>query len=1011
MSQKTPETEAHFKNPDNIYYGTDFWMLNDKLSEEEMLFQLKEMADKGTKCLLVRTYAGLISDYPGREFKKSMDFVIKNTKKLGLNVFLQAKYMPECIPNIPNKYVMHHITPKNSEDVLTDDNVICEHNGFSFCITSADSILDLFNADAVDYYIKDCYEDMWKDFEAYYGNVIQSIWVDEPAFGRKNPPLPCGFPAIFKETYGYDILPEIYKLWFSEGNYKTVRYHYRILLQKLLEDSYFKRLKKWCAQKKLMVSGHLLGEDRLESQIRLSAACMPYYKYFDIPGMDVLTLHAEWNDTPVRQKPGDELRDSQRLCTTPLQIMSAVNQAGNSSRVLCEMYGASTENMTFRNQMYLFGRLAVFGINHRSIHGIFYSLRGRRKRGYAPHINYCQPYWQKYENMYKYCARTSAFTRFGNPVSDILVLHPLETGYTILNELLPGTASDYGIAGYDAWFYTLLMNLNSAHVRFDLGDFATIRDMGEITACGSFKVGCMEYKTVVLPRLDVLSAHVCSLLKEFSSRGGKIICIGSMPTMLDGYTHDFKDDFDAELVTLSDCIPHIAEHSSGYMLSGTDNAAHIIVKHRKSDSTDYFILMNTDCAHKKSIQLAVGGKKQAKIWNAENGGVTPVYSEFDGKKTVLKTDIDAGASLLVSFEKNNCSVAPILPEKTVSIKLDGGATVKRNTENALLLEYCRYKTEDSEYSCEMPVLLANELLYKKHAVQRIALQFDFYTGCTLSGLKLALEDMENSDIYFNGEQIKAIASGFYIDKSFQKINLPCSKVGKNTITIHKTYIPLSKTSKGLSSIFETSDGTELECMYLLGNFIVKGSSERCLNGCIRMNRNFRLTKEVNHIDGNDLTCEGYPFYAGAAEITKQIRLPFTEMPTHARFKIKCLNAAAAELYVNGKHICDINRGEFSAECTHALKNGENTIMLRLYGTLRNAFGPSHRPIGERGNTFGDTPSRSRGCYGYFDEPWIPMNTDADITEETIDTDTPVWTASYNLIPFGTDGAELVLYYD
>ena len=36
-----------FVNPDKIYHGTDFWMLNDKLDEDEIIRQLNEMKKQG----------------------------------------------------------------------------------------------------------------------------------------------------------------------------------------------------------------------------------------------------------------------------------------------------------------------------------------------------------------------------------------------------------------------------------------------------------------------------------------------------------------------------------------------------------------------------------------------------------------------------------------------------------------------------------------------------------------------------------------------------------------------------------------------------------------------------------------------------------------------------------------------------------------------------------------------------------------------------------------------------
>ena len=54
-----------FVNPDKMYNGTDFWMLNDRLEEDEIVRQLHEMKKQGVYSFIARTYIGLKSDYPG----------------------------------------------------------------------------------------------------------------------------------------------------------------------------------------------------------------------------------------------------------------------------------------------------------------------------------------------------------------------------------------------------------------------------------------------------------------------------------------------------------------------------------------------------------------------------------------------------------------------------------------------------------------------------------------------------------------------------------------------------------------------------------------------------------------------------------------------------------------------------------------------------------------------------------------------------------------------------------
>ena len=64
-------TNETFKHPKDIYRGTDFWMLNGRLNDEDIVSQLKEMKDKGVYSFIARTYLGLKSDYPGADSRLS----------------------------------------------------------------------------------------------------------------------------------------------------------------------------------------------------------------------------------------------------------------------------------------------------------------------------------------------------------------------------------------------------------------------------------------------------------------------------------------------------------------------------------------------------------------------------------------------------------------------------------------------------------------------------------------------------------------------------------------------------------------------------------------------------------------------------------------------------------------------------------------------------------------------------------------------------------------------------
>ena len=64
-----------FKNPPQIYKGTDFWMLNDELRDDEIRRQIAEFHDKGMGAFIARTYVGLRTDYPGPKWKHQISTV------------------------------------------------------------------------------------------------------------------------------------------------------------------------------------------------------------------------------------------------------------------------------------------------------------------------------------------------------------------------------------------------------------------------------------------------------------------------------------------------------------------------------------------------------------------------------------------------------------------------------------------------------------------------------------------------------------------------------------------------------------------------------------------------------------------------------------------------------------------------------------------------------------------------------------------------------------------------
>ncbi len=989
--------QAAFSDPPEIYRGTDFWMLNDRLSEDGIVMQLTEMKKQGVYSFIARTYIGLKSDYPGPDFKSKTALIIETAKRLGLKVFLQACYMPEAVVDLPCQYALRYILPvKNGEEGTR--RVLCRKGDYSFVEHNSETFLDMFDPDAMDYYIRKCYGEMWREFSSEFGKTVLSVWVDEPCYRGGLVPMTAKAESAFLQKWGYSLSDEAWKLFEDGEGYETVRYHYRVMMRDLMEENYFKKVRRWCNEHGLLFSGHLMLEETLSSQIYRASAVMPYYKYFDIPGIDVLGGQMNWVDEPIRD--GGEI---ETLYAASMQCVSAARQAGRE-HILAEMYGVVGEHMGFRNMLHMFDSYASMGINHRCVHGMFYSLHGRGKRAYPPHINYYQPYWEKYKNVTDYCARVSYFISEGVTEGEIAILHPLESAYCIYH----GTLGDRKYGGdnaYDQKFISLLIFLKTLHRDPELCDLATLRDMGSVQN-RRLQIGKMDFGTLLLPNIKVLTADALELIKQFTASGGRLILLGELPTLLDGYPNEslaadlqaLPNSFVAsDLVALEKLL---AADKLPYRLEGR-GAKDLLVNRRKVGNGYHFFLFNNDCSHTSRATLTVEGCYKVSLCNGFDGSITACPA-ISGEETALSLEVPCGGSLMLWLEEGTTAEADINSGKRHTLlSLNGTWTASPESQNTLLLEYFSYKTEQGGFSRPFPIAAIQKLLTDGEYEGPLTLCCLLELKDDLSLLSLALEDPSKQQIYVDGRPLQMKVTGHFCDRCFETVTVGDLGAGTHILEIKRQFRPLSKFKSSITSLFETQLGVELEPMYLLGDFTVKTVPVFSRNGCRVVKNGFVLQKRPSPIRTDGELCEaGFPFFTGIMQLSKTADLTEEEAKAGGKLRIGSLFAAVAEVYVNGTHVGDINRAPCEIDCRGLLQPGENKISLRLFTTLRPIIGPFHRPRGEIGNTFG-------GGYQNPDAAWLSVDVTKPHWENLLSTPSPTFTEDYNLISLGVEDVALV----
>lgn len=1047
--------ENTFLNPAKVYKGTDFWMLNDELKDDEIRWQIKEFHDKGMGAFIARTYVGLRTDYPGEQWKHQIRVMLEEATKYGMRVTLQAKSMPGGVKDWPIDEVLDVIECVSKEyyesdeypqkeylapvmKILkeTDTHYIIKHKATGEPDEEDGQLkggtLNMFSPERCEHYVKVCYEEMWEEFREYFGNTIHTMWVDEPLVGTNSIPYPENIEKIFFERWGYNIEDHLEELFFNVGDYKKVRYQYMVLLQRLMEGGYFKTLSEWCKKNDICFSGHLFNEDSLSTQIFGGIATMPYYKYLDIPGIDTLEADMPWRYAAIKpaysreyiaynevgeieERPlGDYAAPMATIgmYTTPLQLTSAAHQAGKDY-MLCEMFGVTSHNFTFRDQRHLFDHMAAFGVNHKCIHAFFYNLHGKAKRAFPHQVNYYQPYWERYSDMFDYFSRTSWFISQGKPVKDVVLVHPLDTAYMLfehsIDMKIPENAA---MREYERFYYGIVRGMSAMQCQYEFGDEATIGDWGKVTADG-FEIGAMTYKTVVLPYLDVIRTSTYNIITEYAKKGGKVYFLGTMPTRLDGVTDESlaKKLLDAGCVFVEnrkDLLDILETQNSSYRLSCTGDATPILVNHRADKERDYYFIVNDQCADDKEIKLSVNGTKKAVRYDALSGKTEPLATVCHDGGTDITVTIPEGGSIMFTLENSECAENSVANPtgKTYCVReVEDRWEIARGNQNVLVIEDCRYKRAgDPDFSEKTyPSIIVCGFLNAEEYEGDVYLKYTFNSNLPLN-LQLALEDLDISEVHLNGVKADHTKKGTYFAHAFEIIDLPSPcKVGENELIIKKAFQPASKMG-GLESNQERVD---LESIYILGDFGVFSREEPVNNDTHRFSRFFSLDFEKKTA-GKDITGVGYPFYAGAVSFTQNMHFSEDELKndkillTYEEF-----NGCMAEIIVNKKSLGFVYWAPYEIDIKSALKVGDNEVTVKISNCLRNLLGPYHRVPGEVGHVW-TYNGGSGSIYDNVAGPWGGNPYDPDWYNHR-EKDDIWWSPDYFSLPMGLGKVKIKMY--
>jgi hypothetical protein len=995
-----------FDRPGAEFRGAPFWAWNGALDPDELRRQIRLMKTMGLGGFFMHSRVGLATPYLSDEWFRCVDACVDEARKQGLYAWIydedrwpsgaagglvtrdpQYRMRSLCLHVVDtpsalswDRTVLAVFTGRIKDARVSElrpvkrgqrvrrfpaghqalvfkvqiDGSNDWYNGFTY--------LDTLNPKAVRAFIRVTHDAYAKRYGAEFGKAIPGVFTDEPNHGtmvanwggRVSTPWTDRLPQVFRRRYGYDLRDHLPELFYDVDGVamSRARYHYHDCVTQMFVDAFTKQFGAWCGAQGVLATGHMLSEESILGQTRVVGSAMRHYEYMQAPGMDILTEHNREYDTAK-------------------QVSSMARQFGRKWR-LTETYGCTGWDFPFAGHKAIGDWQLALGINLRCQHLSWYTMEGQAKRDYPAGIFYQSPWWTLYPKVEDYFARTHAVMTRGEEVRDLLVVHPVESAWTLCR-----LGWDKEPAGKELAEKMMRVrdSLLAGNVDFDYGDEEVMsrharvaRRKGRVVLC----VGRGVYRAVLVPPTLTLRRSTLRLLREFSRQGGRVVFAGEPCGFVDAEASREVRNLATRCVQVPEAgerlvfaVEDLCRRVSIATPDGEEVAPALYLL-REDREAFYLFVCNTGHDYRKTrspgsdlpVRKRTASFPQVRVrgfvdcagapleFDAEQGRVFQADAVRAGKGWEIRTSLPALASRVFVIPKGRSAGRhPVRPKfRTVGCRPLGARRwdVALSECNNLVLDRPAIRLDGGAWQAPQEVLKADQAVRTAMGIpvrggrmkqpwaqersenpprKRLELAYEFEVKHRPDGdLFVAIERPELYEIRLNGERLDTdTEAGWWVDGSLRKVSVDPSvlRSGRNELTLVCDY-----------SIRHPG----LEMVYLLGAFGVNLQGIRPV-----------LVERTTSLRLGDWVKQGLPFYSGHVAYRMPIQIRprkgqrvFVEVPDY--------RGVAVCVRVNGQRAGVIGWDPPEVDITAFLANGRAELVLEVVGHRRNSHGPLHHSL-------------------------------------------------------------------
>ena len=942
MDQAVNRLIKKIEQDSSVHGSIPFWSWNDRLCEEDLRRQIRDMHALGMRGFFMHARGGLETEYMSDEWFAAVRACVDEAKKLGMEAWAYDENgWPsgfaggELLKN-PKNHACGLICektdayPEVSEDLLgvyavTEDGakrlqspdgsaeyvIIRRMRDFSY--------VDTMNPAVTEQFINATHERYRLELGEDFGATMPGFFTDEPQYFRNGTPWSDCFLTTFAERFGYDVRDNLPALFMDYKGAEEFRYDYYLHCHLSFYDGFMKPIYEWCDAHGVMLTGHGIEEWGLESQMHCCGGVMPFYLYEHIPGIDYL---------------GRGVKD---VCGAR-QLGSVCAQTGKSV-ALTETFAACGWDVSPRELKRIAELQMAGGANLLCEHLYAYSARGERKRDYPHHFSEHSPWHREFAHFEKHFQHLGAALSQGSEQADVLVIHPMHSAY--LHFIKNQTRE--GVERLDKSLSSLVERLSGDQISYHFGDETILKKLGSVEG-DSICVGKCSYRYVLIPDCETLDSSTVALLKSYLAQGGKVYVLGEHPSRVDGRVSDMS--FLQSNVTYDEL-----KSTSGISVSKDGEGVPLHMQIRKTEAGRIIFLANTTPNVYRNTEIRVEHCRGLMELCAEGLESRPLRGRQnpDGSVTVLYDFEDSASCLLVECE------AEFLPfekgEEIPTIALPQTYHLVDCSENALLLDRASISLNGGAYTDVYSwSRIRDELLFDRFE-GKIDLRFSFKIKTIPKKIHLVAEPIKGMTITVNGTPV-LLASDDHIDPRFLGADiLSFVKEGENEVILSMDYVQRQEVYNALyGGGSETlrnclTFDTEIEPIYLFGDFRVYSETEWTSDqpGIWRNAGDFFLDACKGTVNLGNFNQDGFVFFRGTVRASTTIHYRAgdpTRLVLGGRF-------ATCGVEINGQDL-GVQLFSDAFDLAPYLREGENDLVLTLCFSNRNLFGPHHRITAEPG---------------------------------------------------------------